>query len=261
MRFVHMSDTHIRADADFDNYGHSPLRNLEAMVQEINNLPFRPDFVLHTGDIVDDRNEASYLQARSVLDKLRYPIYYVVGNHDSAEGLQRVLLRKTSGAEKYDYHFEVDGITFAVFDSSGPADPAGTLDDAQLQRLHELCQPNGLPLVVALHHQAVHLDSTWLDEGWRHLRMPLDCADEFLAALAPARDRLKGVFFGHVHRSFQVFRNGTLFSSAASAFGQLQSWPGQPEPLASPHELGSYNVVTITHDETIVRQHTFARPQ
>ncbi len=260
MRFVQISDTHVGPTSDYAVRDNKSLPYLEALVDTINNLPFAPDFVLHTGDVVDDASEASYRLAKSVLDKIKYLTYYLVGNHDNAIALQRVLLGNANPSERLDYYVEIGGVGLAVFDSHGPSDPAGTLTAQQLEAARKLCTPYGPPLVIALHHQPVALDSQWLDMGWqvdgRELRMPLDCGSAFLEAIAPARQRIRGVFFGHVHWGFQVVRDGIFMCSAPSALGQISSWPYQAEPIVAP-DLPGFNVVTVTGIQTIVRQFTF----
>ncbi len=261
MRFVHITDTHVGSTPDHTIHGYRTLPNLETLVATINDLPFRPDFVLHNGDVVDDGQEAAYTLAKPVLSKLKAPIYYVTGNHDRPDKLSRVLLDQSMNGDRYDYTVDVGGYLLAVFDTRGPADPAGTLMPAQLDRLRDLCTPSGPPLILALHHQPVWLDSTWLDEAWQDgKRMPLDNADAFRAAIAPARSRIRGVFFGHVHRGFQVVQDGILYCSAPSAVLQFESWPGQRTPKPSGEELPEFGIVTVTPTGTIIRQHTFARP-
>jgi Icc protein len=261
MRFIHITDTHVGPTPDYTLHGNPALPILKALVDTINNLPFRPDFVLHTGDVVNDRQEASYDLAKSVLDRLKFPVYYVVGNHDQPDLMQRVLLGQTLVGDRFDYTVDIDGIRLAVFDSRGSPDPAGTLTAKQLEMLRDLCQPAGPPLIIALHHQPVWLDSTWLDEPWTGGQsMPLDCGEAFREAIAPARDRIRGVFFGHVHRGFQVFRDGILYCSAPSALLQFESWPGQREIIPARAELPEFGVVTVTPTQTIIRQYTFARP-
>ena len=52
MRFVHITDTHVGSTPDHTLHGRPTLSNLAVLVETINNLPFRPDFILHNGDIV-----------------------------------------------------------------------------------------------------------------------------------------------------------------------------------------------------------------
>ncbi len=261
MRFVHITDTHLGPTPDFRLHGQAALPTLEALVERINNLPFKPDFILHSGDVTDDAKEASYALAKPVLAKLNAPVYYVIGNHDRPDPMLGVLLGMTPGVRRYDYYTEIDGVGLAVFDTRGPVDPAGTITDEQFAALRDLCKPEGPPLVIALHHQPVVLDSTWLDDiGDDGLSMPLDCAQAFREIIAPARSRIRGVFFGHVHRGFQVLQDGILYSSAPSALVQLESWPGQRLPYPALEELPAFSVVTITATQTIVRQYAFQRP-
>ena len=266
MRFIHITDSHIAADPAFKSYGHSPLENLALLVEAINALTFPLDFVLHTGDVVEDRSEAAYRNAGAILSTLRLPVYYLAGNHDDPAALQRVLMGRAPVGDRFDYRFEADGVQVAVFDSSGPNDPVGTLLPAQIAALRALCGAGGPPLVIALHHPPLPLDSPWLDTGWRHRdgrwsNMLLDCGAEFTEAISPARDRLRGVFFGHVHRSFQVVHRGVLYASAGSSFGQLLTWPDTAKPGASPAEPAGFSVVTVTGEGTVISQHALPRPQ
>ncbi len=261
MRFVHISDTHVGPAPDYRLHGQAALPTLEALVQRINDLPFQPDFVLHNGDVTDDAKEASYALAKPVLGKLEAPVYYVMGNHDQPDPMLRVLLGQTASVRRYDYYTEIGGVGLAVFDTRGPVNPAGTMTAEQFAALRDLCKRVGPPLIIAVHHQPVALDSTWLDERWDNgLSMPLDCAQEFREALAPARARIRGVFFGHVHRGFQAVQDGILYCSAPSALVQFESWPGEEKAIAALDELPGFGVVTVTAMQTLVRQYTFARP-
>jgi 3',5'-cyclic-AMP phosphodiesterase len=260
MRFIHITDTHIGPTPEHRVLTQLALTTLEALVDRINALPFEPDFILHTGDIVDDGSGAAYALARPVLQKLKRPIYYVLGNHDLPVPMRTVLLGEPASADRYDYNVDLDGTQLVVIDTRGPIDPAGTLTADQLQNLRDLCTPDGPPLIIALHHQPVKLDVGWLDNGWDQKHMMIDNSAAFLEAIAPARQRIRGVFFGHVHRGCHVLHRGILFSSPPSACAEIQAWPTSNYPVPSPEEQPGFNIVTITDDETTIRQYTFPRP-
>ncbi len=260
MRFIHVTDTHVAADPAFVSHGRSPLERLQALVDTINSLSFPVDFVLHTGDLAEDRSEAAYVNARRVLARLRLPIHYVAGNHDDADALQRVMLGREPAGPRFDFTFQSGDVVVSAWDSRGPRDPAGTLTDGQLAALRALCTPEGPPLVIAIHHPPLPLDCRWLDNGWTRSSGPgatmlLDRGPELLDAIAPARGRIRGVFFGHVHRAFQVMHRGILFSSAPSGFVQFLTWPDLERPAGSPTEPAGFSVVTITGEQTTVRHH------
>ena len=254
MRFVHISDTHIHPDPA---YTHelaplSPVRGAQQLVEAINALPFTPDFVLHTGDVVYNPDEAAYEQARAILGRIHYPLYCIAGNHDDSQMMQRVMLGREA-IRPYEYFtFESGGVQVICLDSTGPAlEPSGTIVPEQLDWLAALCrQPDPRPLVVAVHHNPLPVGAPWLDTFMR-----MTDGEALHAALLPARDRLRGVFHGHIHQNQQVLRDGILYCSVRSSWYQLMTWPDQTETI---HELDAepgFNVVTITPQQTYIRQH------
>ena len=74
------------------------------------------------GDVTDDGSEASYALAKPVLENLKAPVYYVVGNHDSPPPMLKVLLGVTaSGSDLPDAisrayracgHIQFDGMHY-----------------------------------------------------------------------------------------------------------------------------------------------------
>src|SRR5690606_33597136 len=112
LHFVHISDTHISHDPSYQQaeLQRSPLPTAQALVEKLNNLSFEPAFVLHTGDVVYNPDEEAYEYAREILGRIRWPVHYVPGNHDSAEMLQRVFLQRSEIQPTWHYSFEVNGV-------------------------------------------------------------------------------------------------------------------------------------------------------
>ncbi len=263
VRFIHITDTHIAADPAFTSYGHAPYANLHALVETINALPYTVDFIAHTGDVVEDGSAAAYALAYELLAKLKFPVRYLVGNHDNRERLQ-TMLGIANPTARYEIDFVAGGVQFVTLDTTGPIAPGGELTPEQLARLRTFCTPDGPPLVILMHHQPLLLGVRWLDE---HIfkdnggAMYLENHAEFESAIAPARERLRGVFFGHIHRAFQAMRGGVLYSSAPSTFGQLQSYPTLEIPQPAPQEPGGYCLVTVYDAGTVIQQIALPRPK
>lgn len=262
LRFIHLTDTHIGPAAGFELYGKRPFPILRKAIGEINALDFQIDFVLHTGDITDDGSAAAYELYREAIDELRYPIHHVAGNHDNGELLQSIVMDIDQPVTRLDYAFDAGGVRFVVLDSRGPDDPCGLIEPAQLDWLRAQCMPAGPPMVIAVHHALVPLDTPWLDApppdwgGNRH--MFTDNAAEVRAALAPARDRIRAVLSGHVHGSFEVMRDGILYSPAASLFGPLRTMPDSATVETDNVQGGLYRVVTVTDQQIIIRSRRLA---
>lgn len=255
LTFFQISDTHLTAGGA-PVHGADSERLLRAFVAHANALPHQPAFVLHTGDLANDRELDSYERAQAILDGLRAPLVLVNGNHDDP-----ALLRKFFGlpfeataraAGPLDYHFTLAGEQFLVLDANNPAvrDPLGQLSAAQLEYVRAVATPDGPPLTVCLHYPPFPMGSPWLDDN-----MLLVNGDDLHAALLPARDRLRAVFFGHLHRSAQIMRDGILYVSAPSlAFAYLwHSW--QDAPMHDPASPPAYNVVRYHDGRVSVQQY------
>ncbi len=256
LRFVHISDTHISPDPHYnhDAAQHTPLMGAKALVHELNALPFTPDFVLHTGDVAYNPDAAAYPVAREALSAIRYPTYYLAGNHDDPAALQRVMLGAEQIKTPFDYQFEVKGVQIVCVDSNRPAEPpGGRVSEAQLAWLEGLCRAqDDRPLVVATHHNVLPMGSPWWDDTMR-----MENGEDFHRALLPARDRIRGVFFGHVHQNIAITRDGIPYFSALSTWYQIHNYPGQLETEVDRYAAPGFNVVMITPEQTYVRRHSF----
>jgi Icc protein len=256
LRFVHVSDTHLSHDPHYNEHGarHTPLVGAKALIYELNDLPFAPDFVLHTGDVVYNPDEAAYPAAREVFSALNVPIYYLPGNHDDGAALQRVLLGRSEVKTPFDYEFEVNGVQIVCVDSNRPAEPPrGRVSEEQLDWLESICRAqDDRPLIVAVHHNILPMGSPWWDDFMRMVN-----GEDFHRALLPARERIRGVFFGHVHQSTDTVRDGILYTSASSTWTQIFNYPGQMETEIDRFAPPGFSAVTITHDQTYIRRHRF----
>lgn len=254
LRFVHFSDTHISTDPDWESHGHYALDNAQAVVNFLSNkLPFVPDLFLHTGDVVFDPYPEAYPTARDVLKPLPAPVYYVRGNHDDPSGMRQYLETVPSGAGKLDYDFVVNGFHFMVLDTFGFTPTLGILEDEQLGWLQQtLKHSTADSIIIAIHHLPTVTGIPSLDE-----RMILTNHDAFFDTLRPYRERIRGIFFGHVHRQTMFYRDGILCSSVPSTWFQLQYFPEtgyefMPDPDARP----GFNIVTVTPDQVWITHHT-----
>jgi len=102
---VQISDTHIG-----DKHAPHAADNLKQAVGMINDR--HPDAVILSGDIGE--NPHAWDEAKSILKKLKPPLYYVPGNHDvHSNDVERY--RNAFGKDYYD--FEVKNVKFVVIDS------------------------------------------------------------------------------------------------------------------------------------------------
>jgi uncharacterized protein len=80
MSIVHLSDLHIGAIHQ--------KKYLERVVEETNSL--NPDVVVITGDLVDGSTQMNK-DILSPINKIKSPVYFIIGNHEIYEGLDRIM--------------------------------------------------------------------------------------------------------------------------------------------------------------------------
>jgi 3',5'-cyclic-AMP phosphodiesterase len=256
--FVHISDTHIGPTPAYERHGFYSQPATEQLIRHLNGLPVAPDFVIHTGDIVTDPNPVSYQRAAKLFAGLNYPIYYVTGNHDRSRDICDHFRFPpyeplTHNPDLLSYAFTVKGHRFLVLDARAPdeLDPHGLMGEEQLGILRAELARDDPSLTIFMHFPTWPLNSLWLDS-----HMLLVNGAEFHELLVPARDRLRGVFLGHLHQSTQIVRDGILYVSAPSSFAQFTNWP-QDRYVQIADEPPGFNVVQLFPQQMMIRQHRF----
>lgn len=261
IRFIHLSDTHLINDPNYRTpySDYSPLAGYEALVRTIRALPFRADFILHTGDVAYDPVPEVYPWVREMLTQLDLPIYYVAGNHDHQTALQTQLMQRPTEAIQTNLHYntEIHGVQLIVIDSNGEvAPPRGRIPDEQLAWLdQQLSAADERPLIVATHHNPVRVHNKWLDDF-----MGIINGDELHRVLLKARYRLRGVFHGHVHQGLEVLQDGILYSTVPAPWCQFHAYPlwDSIETYADRDLQAGFNVVSITTQQTFIRRYGFS---
>jgi len=258
--FVQISDTHFGPTPGYARHGKVALPAAQLLVDTINQLPFAPDFVIHTGDVVTAPDPASYALAAETLGQLRMPCYYVCGNHDDPADIESFMTMGSKqdlvvDSETLSYAFEVKGVRFLVFDTHGPAaiDPHGVLSETQLTILRRETETDGLPLVIFWHHPMLPMDSPWMDQN-----MLTTNGEEVHELLRAAGERLRGVFYGHIHQSLQTIRDGILYVAAGSSFAQFSSWPNDERVSVMAEEPPAFHFVRVLPQQLMIRQHRVA---
>ena len=259
--FVHISDTHIGPSPNYEQRGHNAYRCARRLVEIINGLPQRPDFVIHTGDVVYNPDPQAYLLAARVFAELDAPIYFVAGNHDRAQDIYHLLPMGpredlVRDRDLLSYTFEARGYRFLVVDATVPhaSEPYGQFTERQLQVVREEVDRDE-QLVIFTHFPVLPLNSVWMDANMLTLN-----GQQFHDIIKIARDRLRGVFHGHVHQNMQTLRDGVLYASIASAFSQFAAWPDDEDIRYDSQHPPGYGFIHLLPQQTIIHQHIFQRP-
>jgi len=260
IRFLHISDTHLGPKKEFIQHEVNTFEAFSQFITTVRGLPFKPEFIIHTGDITSDCYEEGYKLMASEIENLGIPLYFVTGNHDRSEQIKKYLSSnnaETLSSRLNSYRFSVGNHTFMTLDGRGPdaIDPHCVISAEQMEILKKELE-TGKQLTLFIHYSTHPLDSIWFDEN-----MLLTNETEFHQLLVSHKDQVRGVLFGHIHRSTQTFQDGILYASVGSTAIQFHLNPDQEVPMFESTGRGYFNIVSIDESKMIIKEQSFANGQ
>lgn len=210
MHVVQMTDTHLFADPGGRLYDINTRDSLRAVIAHAQRNVPSIDLLLVTGDLVHDETEAGYRVLNDMFRSLHTPAYYLPGNHDDSDMMQRVLTNVTRGGLTY---YEHPQWLVILLDSSIRGRVEGKLERATLDKLAQLLGGNGHKhVLIALHHHVIDIQSTWLDA------LNLRNSNDFLTLLNDFPS-VRVVVNGHIHQELDEQRDRIRFlGSPATCF-------------------------------------------
>jgi len=190
--FVQICDTQL----GMGGYQHD-VDTFTRAVEQINAL--NPDFVVICGDLVHDRNAASFSDFKRIKSAFTVPCYCVPGNHDvgnepSKESLRNY--REVIGADHSS--FEHKGYTFALVNTQlwkGPLAGETVVQDAWLVQTLAAAKKKESPVFVVGHYP-LFLEQPMESEKYSNL--PQAKRAELLALFEPYG--VVAMLGGHTHR-------------------------------------------------------------
>ena len=226
LKFAQVSDVHFstrNVNTTFKLTAESP-RLLDDVVSQINETP-DIDFVMFTGDLIDKSYEKELTAVLPHVEKLKYPWYFVFGNHDPCVGgyltkkLYIDILRnhnKNFTTTKPYYSFvpqkgyKVIGLD-SIIDTRITSN--GQIDAEQLKWLDEELKNSKKDIVLIFLH--VPIIEPFPSEGHRLLN-----AGEVQAVIEKYNNPI-AVFQGHYHANKITQHNNVLYVSSPA----LVSYP------------------------------------
>ena len=235
---IQITDTHVYADPGERYDGLDTLASLNAVIDAILLRDESPDFVLATGDLVNDPGPASYRRLSAVLQRLPAPVYCLAGNHDDPELLAGILDRANMGAPRL---VECGDWRVALLNTCVPGREGGRLAHSELEFLEASLKAGRRHVLVCLHHPPVPVGSPWMDA------MGLENG-ETLFRILDAHPQVRGVLWGHIHQQFDGARaNMRLLGTPSTC---VQFTPGADHYLKA-DAPPAYRVLRLNPDGRI----------
>lgn len=216
MRFIQLTDTHVRLNFDDENvamFGKLP-NSAENVKKILHGVDWEnTDFVVITGDLVHEGACEDYRFLKSLIEE-NVPsdkkVIYVMGNHDHKEAFYEAILEKKEDKPYY-YVEYVDGYRLIVLDSAVPGKEAGTILPEQLEWLKEiLAQPSEKGSIIFVHHPLFWSDGNVFP-------MEITNSKEVMEALEGSD--VFAIFCGHTHQNAISTKNEIVqYTSDSAAF-------------------------------------------
>lgn len=228
-RFVELTDIHINAKET------SAIEDLRHSVDQIN-ASDSIDFILVTGDIADEGDRASLLEAKKELDRLKRPYYIVMGNHDQKWSESGCMdFKNIFGYERFKLVHK--GYLFLGF-GCGPMMrmALGHVSPEDIEWLKQELAKNGkdgLPVFLVTHIPM----------------LPQDMDNWYEVTDAVRSYPIKAFINGHYHTNHALVYDGIPgFTNIANL--RLKG-----------HPYGQYNEYDITSDSMIIYTHPVGSPR
>ncbi|MFI9604736.1 metallophosphoesterase family protein [Streptomyces sp. NPDC052043] len=222
LRFVQVSDSHIgfQGPANMDVAG-----SFSEAIRQVNSLGFRPDFVMHSGDLTHLSTSSQFDQVRQMMTGMRTDrVFTVPGEHDSIGDAGRAYRQTFGNGTLGDgwYSFDTHGVHFIALVNTLSLEKLGHLGNEQIDfvRRDLTGLPPDTPIVVFSHIPLFAMYPQW---GWS--------TDDALRVIALLR-RFSSVtcLNGHVHQLFTKTDGNITFHSATTTAYPLPKPGRAPAP-------------------------------
>ena len=243
LRFVQISDSHIGFTGPANT---DVTASFTEAIDQINTLGFRPDFVMHTGDLTHLSTAAQFDQVKQMLTEVRTGrVFTVPGEHDSVGDAGRGYRQAFGAGTTGDgwYSFDTHGVHFIALVNTLSLEKLGHLgaDQIDFVRRDVAGLNSDTPIVVFSHIPLFAMYPAW---GWS--------TDDALQVLALLR-RFASVtcLNGHVHQLFSKTEGNVTFHSATTTAYPLPA-PGKapaptPQVLPAGHLKEALGIRTVTY--------------
>ena len=255
--FAHISDTHVDSNRDATLRGGQPLANLKRAVQEILALPKPVDFVLHTGDVCGGVSSSvgvvdGYRNVTKSIAMFTVPCYFTLGNHDHPQiafhHLPFPAHERLIDTDPWSYTFRCNDIFAIVLNARIDDRGRGELSQEHLIGLQNVLRSTPDPTIIAIHFTPLMAGQYWNDT-----HMLLSNGEQLHNILKRHAQRIRGVFFGHLHRPFQRLYDGILYVCGPSTAYGIDFWCGETRPRILHQRSVGWNWVRISERGTEIR--------
>jgi Icc protein len=194
MLIAQITDLHIGFDPE-ETPEELNLRRLRATLARLLGGPNHPDLLVVSGDITDNGDPGSFDDAATLLSGCPFPVWPMVGNHDTREALLHAFPHISGEGGFVQYAIDAGGLRVILLDTLEPGRHGGAFCGARAQWLAaELAAHPDTPTMIFMHHPPVVSGIDWMDPA------PDEDWIARFGAVVEFQDQILAICCGHLHR-------------------------------------------------------------
>lgn len=194
MLIAQMTDIHIgfAPDETPEEFNHVRFR---AALDRLLSAPSKPDMLVLSGDLTDRGDIESFEKTAALLARCPFPVWPLVGNHDSREGLLHAFPQVRLDSGFVQYAIEQEGLRVLMLDTFEPERHGGAFCEERQEWLAaQLDAAPDTPTLIFMHHPPVVSGIDWMDPG------PEEPWVERFGDTLEGRRQVIAIHCGHLHR-------------------------------------------------------------
>lgn len=250
-KLIHITDPHLVPQGEM-LHGLDPYARLKACVDDILEHHRDAACCVITGDLAHRGEAAAYAALRTQLERLPFPCYPLVGNHDIRRLVTAALPQVLGDGNGFvQGRVDLGDASLLMLDTLDEGRNGG-LYCAQRQAwlARELDRLGERPVYLFMHHPPFDIGIPCLD------RMSLANPEDF-ARITAGRHNLRHLFFGHVHRPVCGSWRGIAYSTMRGLNHQVPFDLHTVSPVPKSHEPPAYAVAFLDADQVTVHFHDY----
>lgn len=253
MKLLQLTDPHLVAPG-MTLKGLDPERRLRECLSDIEDKHGDAVALIIPGDIAESADPEAYALLRRVLGEYRLPpVHMTIGNHDRREVFASTFPESMDPVSGFaSTSFSLGNYAGLLLDTWESGQHGGRLCETRLEWLWQRLARDARPTLVFMHHAPFRVGLKRLDQ------IPLENGGDLFEVLNSFRDRVRHLFFGHMHRNISGSWNGIPFSVVAGTTHQIML--DFETDLVRETELDPTYAVILIDGGTVVVHHHQVRP-